>query len=113
MYQYKIKQIVKVIDGDTVDVDIDLGFNLTIRQRVRLKGINAPESRTTDKKEKKLGLESKEWLESNLSESNDWFIKTYKDDKYGRILGVLYREDYFCTLNQKMIVEGKATPYMV
>jgi len=59
MYQYKIKQIVKVIDGDTVDVDIDLGFNLTIRQRVRLKGINAPESRTTNEKEKKLGLESK------------------------------------------------------
>lgn len=72
-----------------------------------------PNQELVMKKKKKLGLESKEWLELNLSESNDWFIKTYKDDKYGRILGVLYREDYFCTLNQKMIAEGKATPYMV
>ena len=62
MYEYAIKEIVKVVDGDTIDIVIDLGFNLSKKERVRLAGIDSPESRTKDLEEKELGLESKEFL---------------------------------------------------
>ena len=62
MYEYQVKEIVRVVDGDTVDVIIDLGFSLTKKERVRLAGIDAPESRTTDLEEKELGLDAKEFL---------------------------------------------------
>ena len=90
MYQYKIKKINRVIDGDTVDLDIDLGFDITISHRVRLKDINAPETRTKDLEEKTRGLAAKVWLEEQLSREGEWIIETYKEDKYGRILGTLY-----------------------
>ena len=60
MYEYKVKEVVKVVDGDTIDVVIDLGFDLSKKERVRLAGIDTPESRTRDLDEKKLGLEAKE-----------------------------------------------------
>jgi micrococcal nuclease len=66
MYEYHVKKVHKVVDGDTIDVDIDLGFNVSYFQRVRLAGIDTPESRTTDEYEKKLGLEAKEWLKHKL-----------------------------------------------
>ena len=67
MHQYKVKKINRVIDGDTVDLDIDLGFSITISQRIRLKDIDAPETRTKDLEEKERGLAAKVWLEEQLS----------------------------------------------
>ena len=65
MFEYRIKQVTKIVDGDTVDVDIDLGFSILYAQRLRLAGIDTPESRTKDLEEKKLGLEVKEYLKKN------------------------------------------------
>jgi len=113
MYNYKIKKINKVVDGDTVDLDIDLGFGITITQRVRLKGINAAETKTLNLEEKTKGLVAKEWLKTELSKNGDWTIQTFKEDKYGRILGVLYLIGEPVTINERMINEGIANPYMV
>ena len=111
MYQYKIKKIHRVIDGDTVDIDIDLGFDITIRQRVRLKDIDAPEPRTKDLEEKAAGLVAKAWLEKELSREGEWIIETTKEDKYGRILGTLYLVGDPVTVNERMLNEGIAKPY--
>ena len=111
MYQYKIKKINKVIDGDTVDIDIDLGFNIIISQRVRLSGIDAPETRTKNLEEKVNGLESKRWLEEKLTTDKPMFIRTEKDDKYGRILGWIYIGEDNIPINTHMIKEGYAKPY--
>ena len=113
MYNYKIKKINKVVDGDTVDLDIDLGFGLTITQRVRLKGINTAETKTLNLEEKAKGLVAKEWLKTELSKKGEWIIETFKEDKYGRILGVLYYNNDSISVNQKMLNEGIANPYMV
>jgi micrococcal nuclease len=112
MYQYKIKKINRVIDGDTLDVDIDLGFHLTIAQRVRLKGINAAETKTKDLAEKEKGTEAKAWLVKELSKEGEWIIETTKEDKYGRILGTLYLVGEPVTVNERMLNEGIAKPYM-
>jgi micrococcal nuclease len=112
MYQYKIKKINKVIDGDTVDIDIDLGFGLTIKQRVRLKGINTAETKTLNLEEKTKGLVAKEWLKKELSREGEWVIETTKEDKYGRILGTLYLVGDPVTVNERMINEGIAKPYL-
>jgi micrococcal nuclease len=101
-----------VIDGDTVDLDIDLGFSLTIKQRVRLKGINASETRTLNAEEKEKGLQAKEYLKKELSREGEWIVETFKEDKYGRILGTLYCVGDSITVNQKMLNEGIAHPYM-
>ena len=87
MYEYRCK-IKKVVDGDTVDVDIDLGFDVILTdQRIRLYGIDTPESRTRDKVEKRFGLASKEFLKGMLGKTST--LKTHKDakGKFGRILG--------------------------
>jgi micrococcal nuclease len=114
MYEYRIKKVLRVVDGDTIDVDIDLGFNVSYTQRVRLAGIDTPESRTTDLKEKALGLESKEYLKDLLDGAEDIIIQTEKPDsseKYGRILGWLFINDEDTSLNEKMISEGYAWEY--
>ena len=113
MYQYKIKKIHRIIDGDTVDLEIDLGFGITLSHRVRLKGINTAETRTKDLKEKAEGLMAKEWLEKELSNPGEWIIETTKDDKYGRILGTLYLVGEPVTVNERMVNDGIAKPYMV
>ena len=112
MYQYKIKKIRRIIDGDTVDVEIDLGFGITLSDRVRLQGINTAETKTKDLKEKAEGLMAKEWLEKELSKPGEWIIETTKDDKYGRILGTLYLVGEPVTVNERMINDGIAKPYM-
>ena len=112
MYTYKIKKINRVIDGDTIDVDIDLGFSITITQRVRLQGIDAAETRTKDLVEKEKGLVAKEWLEKELSREGEWIIETTKEDKYGRILGTLYLVGDPVTVNERMLNEGIAGPYI-
>jgi micrococcal nuclease len=112
MYEYRVKKINKVVDGDTVDVDIDLGFDISYTQRVRLAGIDTPESRTTDLAEKKLGLEVKEFLKHKLEGKTDIVIKTEKPDsseKYGRILGTLVVDGV--SLNQEMVDKGYAWGY--
>jgi micrococcal nuclease len=114
MYEYHVKKVLKIVDGDTIDVDIDLGFNVSFTQRVRLAGIDTPESRTTDLKEKALGLESKEYLKNLLDTAQEIVIQTEKPDsseKYGRILGWLFINDDDMSLNEKMISEGYAWEY--
>jgi len=113
MYQYKVKKINRVIDGDTVDLDIDLGFGVTLSHRVRLKDLNAAETKTLDLEEKAKGLAAKEWLKKELSREGEWIIETVKDDMYGRILGSLYFVGDPVTLNEKMLNAGIAQPYLI
>jgi micrococcal nuclease len=114
MYEYRVKKVNKIVDGDTIDVDIDLGFAVSFTQRVRLAGIDTPESRTTDLKEKTLGLEVKEKLKKEIAAAKDIVIKTEKPDsseKYGRILGWLFLDGSDVSLNQRLINEGYAWTY--
>jgi len=111
MYTYKIEEIIKVVDGDTVDVIIDLGFGLTKKERVRIAGIDAPESRTRDLYEKKLGLEAKYWLKEHIEYCDNAIIRTEKEGKYGRILGWLYTDEFSISLNEVMVEKGYAWTY--
>jgi micrococcal nuclease len=113
-YIYRIKQIIKVIDGDTIDADIDLGFDISLSKRIRLAAIDTPESRTADTNEKKYGLQSKEWLKHKVENAKNILIKTELPDsteKYGRIIGHLYINDQDKSLNDQMIIEGYAWTY--
>jgi len=115
MYEYRVKQVLKIVDGDTIDVDIDLGFDISFTSRVRLAGIDTPESRTTDKKEKTLGLEVKQRLKDVLSKSSSVVIRTEKPDsteKYGRILGWLFIDGAEKSVNEALIADGYAWGYM-
>jgi micrococcal nuclease len=115
MYEYRVKKLINVIDGDTIDVDIDLGFDISLLRRVRMAGIDTPESRTTDKAEKVLGLESKEYLKKIMKDSKSIVIKTELPDsseKYGRILGWVYLDGATKSINEQMIEDGYAWPYM-
>ena len=115
MYQYYVRKVDNVVDGDTIDVLIDLGFDILFQSRVRLAGIDTPESRTKDLKEKALGLESKEYLKKHLKDAKSVVIKTEKMDsseKYGRILGWVYVNGDTESLNDKMINDGYAWGYM-
>jgi micrococcal nuclease len=111
MYQYKIKEIIKIVDGDTIDVNIDLGFDVTVKQRVRLDGIDTPESITSNLLEKQMGLESKRYLENWLSDKKDLIISTSKDDKYGRILARISDNTSSICINDEMIKLGYAWSY--
>ena len=113
-YIYRIRTISKVVDGDTIDADIDLGFDISLSKRIRLAGIDTPESRTTNVKEKAMGLESKEWLKKTLEGAKDILIKTELPDsteKYGRIIGHLFINGQETSLNNQMIYEGYALAY--
>jgi len=113
-YIYRIRSVHKVVDGDTIDADIDLGFDISLTKRIRLAGIDTPESRTTDANEKKLGLEVKEWLKERLNFAKDIIIKTELPDsteKYGRIIGHLYINGEEVSINNQMIAEGYAWEY--
>ena len=113
-YIYRIKNILKVVDGDTIDADIDLGFSISLEKRIRLAGVDTPESRTTDLKEKAMGLESKEWLKKKLEGARDIIIKTELPDsteKYGRIIGHLFINGQETSLNNQMINDGYALAY--
>jgi|TARA_B100001094_G_C17882752_1_gene647712 micrococcal nuclease len=112
MYQYFVKNVLKVVDGDTVDVEIDLGFDLTKKERVRLGGIDTPESRTRDLEEKKLGLQAKDYLKSLIMNADKLIVRTEKDGKFGRMIGYLYMNpDATVSLNQMLIDEGFAWMY--
>ena len=114
MYEYRVKQVLKVVDGDTIDVVIDLGFDISFTSRVRLAGIDTPESRTTDAREKILGLEVKEYLKKALDGATDIVIRTEKVDsseKYGRILGWLFINRQTDSLNTELVNKGYAWSY--
>lgn len=115
MYEYRVKKLISVIDGDTIDVDIDLGFDISLMKRVRMAGIDTPESRTSDKFEKVLGLEAKEYLKKNMKDAASIIIKTELPDsseKYGRILGWVYVDGGTKSINEMMIEDGYAWGYM-
>ena len=112
MYTYFVKSVDRVVDGDTIDISIDLGFSLTKKERVRLAGIDTPEKRTKNPKEKEMGYQATEFLEMHLIEATRLTVKTEKDGKYGRMLGWLYKTDEDTTsINQIMIDKGYAWAY--
>tara|TARA_B100000035_G_scaffold14132_1_gene11588 strand:- start:87 stop:497 length:411 start_codon:yes stop_codon:yes gene_type:complete len=111
-------KINKVVDGDTIDVTIDLGFDLYKKERVRVAGVDTPEKRTRDLEEKELGIDATNWvkdkLESAIKGDDDLIIRTELDGgvgKYGRLLGWLYIGDADVSLNEQMIDEGYAWAY--
>jgi len=109
MHEYKCS-LVKIVDGDTIDVCIDLGFKVTLsNERVRLQGINTPESRTKNKEEKVLGLAAKARLKELLPKN--FIVKTYKDKKgkFGRVLGIPFVDGV--DICQQLIDEGHAREY--
>ena len=113
MYEYKVK-ITRVVDGDTVDAEVDLGFDTFIKDRIRLMGLDTPESRTRNKKEKALGLAAKAYLKELLKENKgDIILRTSKEGKgkFGRILGTLLIYDGKTNVNQMLIDEGHARDY--
>jgi len=115
MYEYRVKKVLKIVDGDTIDVDIDLGFDISYTQRVRLAGIDTPESRTKDLREKALGLEVKDKIKKLIDSAKTVIIKTELPDsteKYGRILGWVYLDGAAKSLNEQLIEEGYAWGYM-
>ena len=108
MYEYKAI-VDRVVDGDTIDVLIDLGFGLLKKERVRVAGIDTPESRTRDLYEKKLGKEAAAYLKDQLT--GKITIKTEKDGKYGRMLGWLYKEGQDISIQEDMINRGYGWSY--
>ena len=117
MYTYKAK-LDRVIDGDTIDAEIDLGFDIKVKKRVRFVGINAPESRTRDLEEKAKGLAAKDRVKAILAENDIFTIESQEIGKYGRVLGKIYlsRIDgrdsltQIC-LNDQLIKEGHGVEY--
>ncbi len=117
-YNFRVTEITKVLDGDTIDVLIDLGFDLFKKERVRIAGVDTPEKRTRDVEEKALGIDATNWLkeklESTLAGDDELTIRTELVGgvgKYGRLLGWLYVGESVLSLNEQMITEGYAWPY--
>ena len=117
-YNFRVTEINRVLDGDTIDVTIDLGFDLYKKERVRVAGVDTPEKRTRDKEEKALGIDATNWLKDKLTETikgdEELIIRTELKGgggKYGRLLGWLYIGDSDISLNEQMIEEGYAWEY--
>ena len=117
-YNFRVTEIKKVLDGDTIDVIIDLGFDLAKTERVRIAGVDTPEKRTRNLEEKALGIDATEWLKDKLEGAidgdDDLVIRTELVGgvgKYGRLLGWLYIGDSDLSLNEQMITEGYAWAY--
>lgn len=109
-YNYTITSIIKVVDGDTLDAEIDLGFGVYVKRRIRLFGIDAPETRTRDKLEKAKGKEAKKFLEECLASTQEpIFLKSYDLDKYGRVLGEIIVDG--TSVSKTMIAEGHGVEY--
>ena len=109
-FVYKIEKLIKVIDGDTVDVRLDLGFHTFVEKRVRLHGINTPEIRTRDKKVKGRGLKARERLkELCVRGRGDFVLESVGLGKYGRVIGILLNDNV--NLNRMLVMEGHAEKY--
>ena len=117
-YNFRVTEINRVLDGDTIDVIIDLGFDLSKKERVRIAGVDTPEKRTRNLEEKELGIDATNWLKEKLEGAiagdDDLIIRTELVGgvgKYGRLLGWLYIGDNVLSLNEQMITEGYAWAY--
>jgi len=117
-YNFRVTKINRVIDGDTIDVTLDLGFSLTKKERVRIAGVDTPEKRTRNLEEKELGIDATNWLKDKIKDTltgdDELTIRTELVGgvgKYGRLLGWLYVGDDDYSLNEQMITEGYAWPY--
>ena len=117
-YNFRVTELARVIDGDTIDIVIDLGFNLYKHERVRIAGVDTPEKRTRDLAEKELGIDATNWLKHALEDvlkgDTELIVRTEIDasaGKYGRLLGWLYVGDSDLSLNEQMIQEGYAWEY--
>ena len=117
-YNFRVTEIVKVVDGDTIDVIIDLGFDLYKKERVRVAGVDTPEKRTRNLEEKELGIDATNWLTEQLDSAidgeDDLVIRTEIDGgfgKYGQLLGWLYIGKDTESINERMIREGYAWEY--
>ena len=117
MYTYKISPL-KVVDGDTIDAEIDLGFDIKVKKRVRFMGINAPESRTKDLEEKAKGLAAKDRVKALLDGCENIQLKSHGIGKFGRCLGEIMLDMVdgqekltLVSLNELLINEGHATEY--
>ena len=117
-YNFRVTKINRVIDGDTIDVTLDLGFSLTKKERVRIAGVDTPEKRTRNLEEKELGIDATNWLKdkikNTLTGDDELTIRTELVGgvgKYGRLLGWLYVGDAEISLNEQMITEGYAWEY--
>ena len=117
-YNFRVVSVDKVLDGDTIDVTIDLGFDLCKKERVRIAGVDTPEKRTRDLEEKALGIDATNWMKEHLEETingeDELIIRTELKGgvgKYGRLLGWLYVGDDVVSLNEQMITEGYAWEY--
>ena len=117
-YNFRVIKINRVVDGDTIDVTIDLGFDLYKKERVRVAGVDTPEKRTRDLEEKALGIDATNWIKEKLKAAidgdDDLIIRTELvggTGKYGRLLGWLYIGDGSLSINEQMITEGYAFPY--
>ena len=117
-YNFRVTEINRVVDGDTIDVTIDLGFDLYKKERVRVAGVDTPEKRTRDLEEKALGIDATNWMKEQLEEAingeSELTIRTELKGgmgKYGRLLGWLYVGDADISLNEAMIIAGYAWSY--
>ena len=117
-YNFRVVKIDKVVDGDTIDVTIDIGFDLYKKERVRIAGVDTPEKRTRDLEEKALGLDATYWMKKQLEDTiagdEELIIRTELKGgtgKYGRLLGWLYVGENAISLNEQMITEGYAWSY--
>ena len=118
-YNFRVTEINRVLDGDTIDVTIDLGFDLYKKERVRVAGVDTPEKRTRDLEEKALGIDATNWLKKKLEDTiagdgDELAIRTELVGgmgKYGRLLGWLYINEDTISLNEQMITEGYAWEY--
>tara|TARA_B100000965_G_scaffold377681_1_gene371912 strand:+ start:25 stop:525 length:501 start_codon:yes stop_codon:yes gene_type:complete len=117
-YNFRVIKVNRVVDGDTIDVTIDLGFDLNKKERVRIAGVDTPEKRTRDKEEKALGLDATNWMKDKLDGAikgeDELVIRTELKGgmgKYGRLLGWIYIGDSDLSLNEQMITEGYAWEY--
>ena len=117
-YNFRVTKINRVVDGDTIDVTIDLGFDLYKKERVRVAGVDTPEKRTKNLEEKALGLDATGWLKAKLEETikgdEELTVRTELKGgvgKYGRLLGWLYVGESDVSLNEQMITEGYAHAY--
>jgi len=111
MYEYRIKEIVRVVDGDTVDVVIDVGFSLFLKQRVRLRGINCPELHRSKSAGVGAGEMARDYAQKWFDQNPKLLIRTYKDDKYGRLLAEIISADTQQSINQDLIKTGHASPH--
>ena len=117
-YNFRVVKINRVVDGDTIDVTIDLGFDLYKKERVRVAGVDTPEKRTRNLEEKALGVDATGWVKAKLEETikgdEELTVRTELKGgvgKYGRLLGWLYVGDSDLSLNEQMITEGYAHAY--